>query len=97
MSKKGAPRRYSVERYITEATKEPFELWIDDDTSVKIPQPTARDMEKLGAMSTAKDLVETFAETDEDAEKIMGVFGDAPAGAIRGFAKDVQEHFGLGG
>jgi hypothetical protein len=97
VSKKGAPRRYTVQRYIDEAAKEPFVLWLDEERSVTIPQPSGRDMENLGAMSTAKDLVATFAETEEDADLIMEVFADAPAGAIRGFAKDVQEHFGLGG
>jgi hypothetical protein len=72
VSKKGAPRRYTVQRYIDEAAKEPFVLWLDEE-------------------------VATFAETEEDADLIMEVFADAPAGAIRGFAKDVQEHFGLGG
>lgn len=96
MSKKGAPRRYSLAQYATEATREPFPLELTDGTEVKIPQP------KYGAVKHFKDGVDLDSViralvSEEDAELILADLDEYPADVAVALSRDIQEHFGLGG
>ncbi|MDT0302898.1 hypothetical protein [Streptomonospora wellingtoniae] len=97
MSKKGAPRRYSIARYVSEATREPFDLELSDETVVKIPQPTTAEMDGIASVASTREVLDRLAETPEDAEKVYAELADAPAGAVMALVKDIREHFGLGG
>lgn len=97
MSKTGAPRRFRIEKYIDEAVKAPFVLDLDDDTSIEIAQPSTNEVAAMPATATPRDALRVFTSSDADADTIMGVFGDLPAGALMGLVRDIREHFGLGG
>ncbi|MEU5853939.1 hypothetical protein ABZ799_01305 [Nocardiopsis dassonvillei] len=97
MSKKGAPRRYSLAKYAAEATKEPFELDLDDERSVKLKQPTINDMTRVARMVSVEEFAEVFTESEEDAEALVSALGDLPASAMMSLVQDVREHYGLGG
>ncbi|PRX95569.1 hypothetical protein [Allonocardiopsis opalescens] len=97
MSKKGAPRRYSIERYAAEATKEPFELFLDEERSIKLRQPTVAEMGTLTAAMSVEQFADAFTESAEDAEEFVAALGPLPAGAMMQVARDVREHYGLGG
>lgn len=96
MSKKGAPRRYSLAQYATEATKEPFPLDLPDGTEVLIDQPTYGAIKHLSRGGDLDEIIHALVGEDE-ATRILEALDDLPLEVARALSRDIQEHFSLGG
>jgi len=96
VSKKGAPRRYSLAQYATEATKEPFPLELPDGTEVLIEHPTYGAIKHLSGGGSLDEIIHALAG-EEDADKILEALDDYPLEVARALSRDIQEHFALGG
>lgn len=92
---KGKP--FSLDRYRAEAKGEPFELWLDDEKSIKVDRPTGDQMfeaEEAFRTGTSKQALEALC--GNKATELLEVLGSEDAAVLRAVATDIQEHFGLG-
>jgi hypothetical protein len=92
---KGKP--FSLDRYRAEAVGSPFELWLDDTTSIKVDRPTADQMfEAESAMreGTSRDVLAALC--GDKADELLKAVGPEDAAVLRAVVEDIQEHFGLG-
>ena len=94
---KKSPRTYDLRQYINEATKDPFELQLNDEEALIIKAPTVNRILDAGKMDDADAEANLRILVGDDAyDEFREAIGDAPVGALMPLVKDIQEHFGIG-
>jgi hypothetical protein len=93
---KKAPKTYDLRTYVQEATKAPFDLLVDDDTTISVPAPSVRVILELAKVPEDEplELLELFV--GDSFEDLFDAIGDCPAGVFEKLLEDLRKHFGLG-
>lgn len=96
-TKAKANGHYSLDKYVKEAEGEPFVLDLSADRSLTIEPPTGDQMfDAEAAMGAGDSRAVISALCGDAAKELLAVTGPMNSGVIKGIAKDLADHFGLG-
>jgi hypothetical protein len=84
--------------YVKEASRPPFVLVVDPDTSVTIEAPTGDQVIRMEEMfRTEGSVTDALRLICGDAgEKVIELVREAPAGAMNQLMSDIMDHFNFG-
>jgi hypothetical protein len=86
--------QFQLAKYRMEAVKTPFDLIIDEKTSVIIPPPSTDDVLAVSEASTPREQLRLLA--GDQFGTLMEHIGDEPGGILRPLLNDLTGHFKLG-
>jgi hypothetical protein len=89
-----AKKKGQLAVYRSKATKEPFELVIDAESSLFFEQPDSDTMITIDQAANSEEAMRLLVGDQYD--ELMKVIGKEPGGVLKLLSKDIQEHFGLG-
>ena len=87
-------KKYQLAVYRAEAAKKPFELIVDDKTTISISAPDTETVLQVTETVVVRDQLRLLAGNQYTA--LMEALGDQPGGVLKPLMKDLTEHFNLG-
>jgi hypothetical protein len=87
-------KKYQLAVYRAEALKKPFELIVDDKTTVSIPVPDTETVLQVTETTVVREQLRLL--TGDQYGALMEALGDQPGGVLKLLMKDLTEHFDLG-
>jgi len=86
--------QFQLAVYRAEAVKAPFELIIDEKTSVMIPPPSTDDVLAVAEATTPREQLRLLA--GDQFGTLMEHISDEPGGILKPLLNDMTSHFKLG-
>lgn len=87
-------KKYQLARYRAEAAKAPFELIVDDKTTISIPPPSTDVVLQVTETGNVREQLRLLA--GDQYERLMKAIGDEPGSILKPLLRDLTEHFNLG-
>jgi hypothetical protein len=80
--------------YVEEATREPLELPMPDGDPILIRYPTGGQIRRAESATSTDEIIKIIFG-DDDGERLIKLFEDAPGDVLRRIVRDVGIEFGV--